>query len=452
MEKNKIMEVDVVDVSYQGFGVAKVDGFPIFIDGALTGERVEIKIDKVLKKFAFASVTKFITQSDDRVALKFEDSKASGTMPLQHMSYEAQLKFKKQQVINSLSKIIDISDVKIYDTLGMDNPWQYRNKAQVPVRNLNGKLETGYFKQSSHELVPMEDFHIQDPKIDEAIVIVRDILRELEIPAYDPVKHRGIIRNISVRRGHYTGEVMVVLVCNVKEFDKLDILSERIFESVPGIVSLVQNINTKQTNLILGRKSRVLKGVDYYSDMLNGQKFYISSHSFYQVNSLQTEVLYKTAIELANIQKTDVVVDAYCGIGTIALSLANSAKHVYGMDIIGDAITMAKKNALENKIKNVTFESGDAQDVLGFWHNEGLEIDVLLVDPPRKGLDEAFINNAIEAKPERIVYVSCNPATLARDVSRLEEGGYKLISAQPVDMFPQTVHVECIALLQREIS
>ena len=449
MEKNMVLEVDIIDVSYQGFGVAKIDGFPVFIENALTGERVEIQIIKVLKKFAFGKVLKFITTSEDRVDVLDAVGTRVGTMPLQHMSYPFQLKFKTQQVIDTLSKNIDLSDVKVFDALGMENPWEYRNKAQVPVRNINGVLETGFYKRGTHDLVAIENFHIQDPKIDEAIVIVRDILRELEIPAYDEVKHTGIIRNISVRRGHFTGEVMVILVCNVKEFEGLEVLADRIFESVPGIVSLVQNINTKRTNVILGRKSRVLRGEDYYSDELMGQKFYISSHSFYQVNPLQTEVLYQTAIDLAKIDKTDNVVDAYCGIGSISLSLAKAAKHVYGMDIIGDAITMARKNALENKIKNVTFEAGDAQDVLGFWLNQGLVVDVLVVDPPRKGLDDAFIAHTLKSQPERIVYVSCNPGTLARDIVELQNGGYKLVSVQPVDMFPQTIHVETVVLMSR---
>lgn len=449
MKKNDVLEVEIVDVSYQGFGVAKIDGYPIFIDNALTGEKVEIQIVKVLKKFAFGKVLKFITESKDRVDLIDSVGTRIGTMPLQHMAYPFQLEFKKQLVIDSLSKLLDMSDIKVLDTLGAQNPWGYRNKAQVPVREINGQLETGFFKRNSHDLIPVENFHIQDPKIDEAIVIIRDILREFEIPAYDEVKHTGIIRNISVRRGYYTGEVMVILVCNVKEFEALELLSDRIFESVPGIVSLVQNINTKKTNVILGRKSRVLRGEDYYTDHLMGQTFKISSHSFFQVNPLQTEALYKTAIDLANITKEDTVVDAYCGIGSIALSLAKSAKHVYGMDIIGDAISMARQNALDNGIKNATFEAGDAQDVIGFWLDQGLEIDVLVMDPPRKGLDAEFIAHALASNAKRLVYVSCNPATLARDLVELEAGGYTINSVQPVDMFPQTVHVETVVLMSR---
>lgn len=450
VEKNMTLDVTIMDLTYEGFGVAKVDGFPIFIENALPEEEISIQIVKVLKKFAFGKVLEFKKESVDRVPLTDAVGTRVGTMPLQHMAYPLQLSFKRQQVIDSLTKVMDIDGIEIFETQGMDNPWEYRNKAQVPVRMVNGVLETGFFKRGSHDFVPVENFHIQDPKIDEAIIIIRNILRDLEIPAYDEKKHKGIIRHVMVRRGYYTGEVMVILVTNVKDFENLDVLTERIMAEVPGIVSLVQNMNMKQTNVILGRKTRVLSGEDFYRDELMGKTFNISSHSFYQVNPRQTEHLYQTAIDLANVTDTDTVVDAYCGIGTISLSLAQSAKHVYGMDIIGDAITMARKNAEENSIKNATFEAGPAEDVLKFWLNEGLVIDVLVVDPPRKGLDPEFIEHALNSNPERIVYVSCNPATLARDLVLLQEGGYKVESVQPVDMFPQTTHVEAVTLLVKE--
>lgn len=450
VEKNMTLDVTIMDLTYEGFGVAKIDGFPVFIENALPEEEVTIQIVKVLKKFAFGRVVEFKKESPDRVALTDAVGTRVGTMPLQHMAYPLQLKFKRQQVLDSLSKVLNLDDVEVLETIGMENPWEYRNKAQVPVREVNGVLETGFYKRGSHDLVPIENFHIQDPKIDEAVVIIRNILRDMEISAYDEKNHTGIVRHIMVRRGYYTGEVMVILVTNVKDFEGVDALADRIMAEVPGIVSLVQNMNMKQTNVILGRKTRVLRGEDFYKDTLMGKTFSISSHSFYQVNPRQTEHLYQTAIDLAKVSKTDTVVDAYCGIGTISLSLAQSAEHVYGMDIIGDAITMARKNAEENNITNATFEAGPAEDVLKFWLGEGLVIDVLVVDPPRKGLDTEFINHAINANPERIVYVSCNPATLARDLVLLQEGGYKLVSVQPVDMFPQTTHVEAVSLLVKQ--
>ena len=449
IEKNEIYELEILDLTYQGFGVAKVDGFPIFIENTLPGELVEIRVTKVLKKFAFGMIVNIITASPDRVEIKDAVGTRVGTMPLQHISYPLQLKFKRQQVLDSLDKVLKVDESIVYETIGMENPWEYRNKAQVPVREINGVLETGFFKRGSHDLVPIENFYIQDPKIDAAVVVIRDIARELEIPAYNEKENTGVLRHIMVRRGHYTGEVMVVLITNAKDFEGLDLFVEKIAEQVEGVVSIVQNMNMKQTNVIMGRKTRVLFGDDFYHDRLLGMDFTISSHSFYQINPVQTEILYKKAIELAEVKETDNVVDAYCGIGTISLSLAKTAKHVYAMDIIGDAITMAKKNAVDNGIKNVTFEAGPANDVMSFWLGEGLEVDVLLVDPPRKGLEPQFIEDVLTTNAKRIVYVSCNPATLARDLALFVEGGYTIKHVQPVDMFPQTTHVECVVMLEK---
>lgn len=449
MKKNDSYTVLIEDVTYQGFGLAKIDGMSVFIENTLRGEEVEIKIVKVLKKFAFGIVTKMIKSSEDRVELVDKMGMRIGTMPLQHMAYPEQLRFKKGLVYDVFHKLVDLSDVQIHDTIGMEHPWEYRNKAQVPVGMIDGVLETGFFKKGTHEIVPVETFHIQDPKIDEAIVIIRDLLREFNVSAYDEDSHKGIVRNIGVRRSKELNQTMVILVCTSADFEQLDDLSEAIWSQVDGIVSLVLNVNKKQTNVIMGKKNITLKGNDYYEDILMGKRYRISAASFFQINPEQTERLYQSAIDLADIKGNDEVVDAYCGIGSITLSLAQVAKHVYGMDIVEDAITMAQDNAVLNKIDNVTFEAGDAADVIGYWKEEGLNIDVLVVDPPRKGLDRTFIDHAVSFEPKRIVYVSCNPATQARDVALLIESGYALKQIQPVDMFPQTLHVESIALLEK---
>ena len=276
IEKNEIYELEILDLTYQGFGVAKVDGFPIFIENTLPGELVEIRVTKVLKKFAFGMIVNIITASPDRVEIKDAVGTRVGTMPLQHISYPLQLKFKRQQVLDSLDKVLKVDESIVYETIGMENPWEYRNKAQVPVREINGVLETGFFKRGSHDLVPIENFYIQDPKIDEAVVVIRDIARELEIPAYNEKDNTGVLRHIMVRRGHYTGEVMVVLITNAKDFEGLDLFVEKIAEQVEGVVSIVQNMNMKQTNVILGRKTRVLFGDDFYHDRLLGMDFTIS--------------------------------------------------------------------------------------------------------------------------------------------------------------------------------
>ncbi|MEG0328194.1 MAG: 23S rRNA (uracil(1939)-C(5))-methyltransferase RlmD [Erysipelothrix sp.] len=449
MNKNEHYQVEIIDLTYEGFGVAKVDGFPVFIENTIPGEVVEITILKVTKRFAFGKVLSWIKESEHRVEVTDAVGTRTGTMPLQHLSYTEQLKFKKDLVIKTLSKEVSLEDVTIHDTLGMDNPWNYRNKAQIPVREINGQLETGFYKKASHDLIPIENYHIQDSKIDEAIIIVRDILRQNNVKAYDEEHHRGNIRHIIVRRSELRNEIMIILVTKESKQLSQNIVKE-ITKEIPECVSIVQNINDKRTNVIMGNKQILLFGEDRYHDILLGKTFSISSRSFFQVNTHQTEVLYSKAIELAGVTSEDVVVDAYCGIGSISLNLADHAKHVYAMEIVEDAIVMAKENASNNNITNVTFEAGKAEEIMPRWVKEGLSIDTLVVDPPRKGLDINFIEASVKSNPERIVYVSCNPATLARDLKLYQERGYELKEVCPVDMFPQTVHVETIALLNKE--
>ncbi|WP_240915954.1 23S rRNA (uracil(1939)-C(5))-methyltransferase RlmD [Erysipelothrix sp. HDW6C] len=444
IKKNKEYELEIIDLTYEGFGVAKIDGFPVFIENTLPQEIVNVVITKVLRKFAYGRALEIITPSPDRVEITDKVGTRIGTMPLQHMSYDLQLRFKQKMVRETLAKEIDMSGVEVHETLGMETPWGYRNKAQIPVRMIEGQLETGFFKRGTHSLIPIENYHIQDPKIDEAILKVRDILRSFDVHAYDENKHSGVIRHIIVRRGQFSEDMMIILVTNGNNLKPKEAITNAIQEAIPHLVSLVQNINAKKTNVIMGEENVVLYGNDFYTDDLMGKKFCISSQSFYQVNSKQTEVLYQKAIDLAELKPTDTVIDAYCGIGTISLNLAQHAKHVYGVEIVPDAIVMAKFNAIENNISNATFEVGKAEEVMVKWVEEGLNVDVLVVDPPRRGLDPQFIEASLKTTPKRIVYVSCNPATLTRDLAVYLENGYELMHVQPVDMFPQTVHVEVV--------
>lgn len=448
VEKNKSYEAEVLDLTYEGMGVVKIDNYPLFIEGALTGEKIHFKVIKTNKNFGYGRLEEVLTASPDRVVVEDKIYSNTGTMPLQHMTYEAQLQFKRDQVINNLQRTAQITDIPVYETLGMEEPHGYRNKAQVPVQMIDGVLETGTYRQRSHDLIPLEDFKIQDPEIDRAIVVVRNILRKYEIEAYDEVKLTGLIRHLVIRRGYYTGELMVVLVTNASDLPHQKEITEEIVESLPEIVSVVQNINEKNTNVILGRRSRVLYGEDKYRDELLGFTFEISHQSFYQVNPLQTEKLYETAVDYADLTGQEVVLDAYCGIGTITLALSRKAKEVYGIEIVEAAIKNARKNAEINQVENVDFYVGASEEILPKWAKEGRQIDVLVVDPPRKGLDEDFIDAAVVLAPEKIIYVSCNPATLARDVKRFTENSYRAIKAQPVDMFPQTLHVETVLLLE----
>lgn len=447
VKKNERYTLDIIDLSYEGMGVAKIDGYPLFIENALPGERVEVLVVKVGNKFGYGKVEKWLTESPDRQPLKDNRLLRTGIAPLAHLNYEQQLLFKQKQVENVMSKIAKMPEVNILPTIPMENPVGYRNKAQIPVRRIDGRLATGFYKKNSHELVEIEDYYIQDPAIDEAIKRVRDILQRFQVRGYNEAKNEGQIRHIIIRRGHYSHEMMVVLVTRKEKFFKGKEIASIIHEELPEVVSVVQNINEEKTNVILGDKEKVLYGRSYIEDQLLGKTYRISSKSFYQVNTEQTEKLYQTAIEFAALQKEDTVIDAYSGIGTIGLSLADKVKEVYGMELVPEAIEDAQFNALTNKIENAHYEVGKAETVMKKWQDKGIKPSVIVVDPPRKGLDARFIASAIDMEPAKLVYISCNPATFARDAKLFAESGYEVKKVQPVDLFPQTHHVELVALL-----
>lgn len=447
VKKNERYTLDIIDLSYEGMGVAKIDGYPLFIENALPGERVEVLVVKAGNKFGYGKVEKWLTESPDRQPLKDNRLLRTGIAPLAHLNYEQQLLFKQKQVENVMSKIAKMPEVDILPTIPMENPVGYRNKAQIPVRRIDGRLATGFYKKNSHELVEIEDYYIQDPAIDEAIKRVRDILQRFQVRGYNEAKNEGQIRHIIIRRGHYSHEMMVVLVTRKEKFFKGKEIASIIHEELPEVVSVVQNINEEKTNVILGDKEKVLYGRNYIEDQLLGKTYRISSKSFYQVNTEQTEKLYQTAIEFAALQKEDTVIDAYSGIGTIGLSLADKVKEVYGMELVPEAIEDAQFNALTNKIENAHYEVGKAETVMKKWQDKGIKPSVIVVDPPRKGLDARFIASAIDMAPAKLVYISCNPATFARDAKLFAESGYEVKKVQPVDLFPQTHHVELVALL-----
>ncbi|WP_373471993.1 23S rRNA (uracil(1939)-C(5))-methyltransferase RlmD [Carnobacterium alterfunditum] len=450
VQKNEKHTVKIEDLTHEGFGVARIKGYSLFIENALPGEQVEVKIHKTGKSFGYAKVMNRLNSSEDRVVIQDENYTRVGITPLQHMRYPAQLDFKKQQVINSLQRIAKLPDVPVYDTIGMANPSGYRNKAQIPVRKIDDKLTTGFFRKNSHEVIPMENFYIQDPKIDEAIIAVRDIMRVYGVKPYNENENIGNLRHIIVRRGYYTGEIMIVLVTRTAKLFPTSKIVPDILEAIPEVVSIVQNVNPKHTNVILGEDSIVLYGEDKFKDTLLGNTFEISHRSFYQVNPLQTEKLYQTVLDFAELTGEETVIDAYSGIGTITLTLAKNAKHVYGIEVIEPAVENAKANAELNNIDNVTFEAGAAEEVMVAWAEEGRTADLLVVDPPRKGLEKEFTDAVIAMKPTKMIYVSCNPATLSRDLALLTEGGYTVKKVQPVDLFPQTTHVESVTLLVRD--
>lgn len=451
VEKNKTYTVSIDDLSHEGLGVAHIDGYPLFIENALPDEEMTVKAVKVGKKFGYGKVIERFTANPERQDVKDLDLLRSGIAPLSHMTYDYQLRFKQQQVEKVLKTIAKLPDLSVAQTLGMENPFEYRNKAQIPVQKVDNQLMTGFYRKNSHNLLPIEDYLIQDPKIDQAILAVRDILRRFNVKAYNERENTGFIRHIIIRRGHYSHEMMVILVTRTERFFKGMEIAETIKKELPEVVSVIQNVNPEKTNVIMGREEKVLFGKSTINDTLLGKTYRISPQSFYQVNTQQTEVLYQTAIDFAELSSEDIVVDAYCGIGTIGLSLAEKVKHVYGVEVVPQAVEDAKANAKMNGIENANYEIGKAEKIMSRWAREGIEPSVIFVDPPRKGLDEKFIEASVAVNPEKIVYISCNPATLARDLRRYEDLGYHAVKVQPVDIFPQTYHVESVTLLVKAV-
>ncbi|HFU3715834.1 TPA: 23S rRNA (uracil(1939)-C(5))-methyltransferase RlmD [Streptococcus suis] len=449
LEKNQIVEVEIVDLTHEGQGVAKLDGFVFFVDNALPGERIKMKVLKLKKNIGFGKVEEWLSFSADRNQDLDLTYLRTGIADLGHLNYSAQLAFKKKQVEMALRKIAGISDIVVEDTQGMSTPLAYRNKAAVPVRRVNGQLETGFFRKNSHDLVPIEDFYIQNKEIDALIVATRDLLRKLDLKPYDEKEQTGLFRNIVVRRGHYTGQMMLVLVTTRPKIFRVETLIERLTEAFPNLISIIQNINDQNTNAIFGQEFRLLHGSEKIVDRMLGNEFEISAPSFYQVNTEMAELLYQTGIEFAGLSADDVVIDAYSGIGTIGLSFAKQVKHVYGVEVVEKAVADSKKNATRNGINNVTYVCDSAENAMQKWVADGIKPTVIFVDPPRKGLTESFIKASVSVAPEKIVYISCNVATMARDVKLYEELGYKLIKVRPVDLFPNTHHVETVALLSK---
>ncbi len=450
LNKNDVIDVEILDLSHQGQGVAKVDGLVFFVDNALPGEKIRMRVLKVKKKIGYGKVEDYLEVSPDRVTDLDASYLRTGIADLGHFNYEKQLEFKRKQVVNNLSKIAGLTNIEVLPTIGMDHPYAYRNKAQVPVRRVNGQLETGFFRKNSHDLIPIEDFYIQDKKIDKLILFVRDLLRRFDLKPYDEKEQTGLIRNLVVRRGHYTGETMLVLVTTRPKIFRIEQLIQQITQAFPEVVSIIQNINDKNTNVVFGSEFRTLYGKDTISDNLLGRTYKISAQSFYQVNTLMAEKLYQTAIDFAELTKEDVVLDAYSGIGTIGLSLAQEVKQVYGVEVVEKAVEDAMENARANGVSNADYVCAPAEKAMAAWSKAGIKPSAILVDPPRKGLTESFIKASVQTAPEKIVYISCNPATMARDIKLYQELGYELEKVQPVDLFPQTHHVETVVLMSRK--
>ena len=466
VEKNEELIVTIDACGSEGEGIGRIDGYALFVKDAVVGDTVRVKIMKAKKNYAFARLMEVITPSPDRIEPPCPLARKCGGCQIQHINYEKQLEYKHNKVKSCLERIggftvvdegveteVDSVDnvIVMEPALGMDDPFYYRNKAQFPVgRNKEGKVVTGFYAARSHNIIETETCYIQAKENDEILRIVREFITEYDIPTYNEETHSGLVRHVLTRVGYKTKEIMVCLIINGKKLPHHEELVRRLRE-VPNMTSITLNINTKKTNVILGEKCVTLWGQSYITDYIKDVKFQISPLSFYQVNPEQTERLYSQALEYAALTGDEVVWDLYCGIGTISLFLAKSAKEVYGVEIVPQAIEDAKKNAEINGIHNATFYVGAAEDVVeDLYKDDAKRADVVMVDPPRKGCAESLLDTIVAMQPKRVVYVSCDPATLARDLKILDQKGYQVKKARAVDMFPNSVHVETVCYLERK--
>ena len=448
IQKNQEYTVEIIDNGYEGEGIAKIDNFTIFIPGAIKGEKVKILIVKVLSSHAFGKILEIINKSEARQDADCLTYKRCGGCNLRHIKYEETLKMKQNAVQSLVNKTLK-NKIQVQETVGMENPFHYRNKAQYPLGiNKDGEPVIGVFANRTHEVIPMEKCLIQNPESEEIAKFVLQFIKRNKISIYDEKTGKGLFRHIVIKVGIKTGQIMSILVVNGKSIPKESQLKDELVSRFPRIKTIVKNINMKNTNVILGQENINIYGNGYIKDKLGEYTFKISPLSFYQVNPAQAEKLYNLGVEMAQISKEDIVFDLYCGIGTISLFMAKYAKKVYGIEIVKEAVDSANENAKLNGITNTEFYAGDVEIVLDeLINNKGVKADIVMFDPPRKGLDKNSINNILKIKPKKIVYISCNPATLIRDLADFEDT-YEVKTIIPVDMFPFTSHVECVAVLQ----
>lgn len=450
MKKDDLIEVTIEDLSEEGTGIGKFEGMTFFIKDAVIGDRVRAKIMKLKKTYGFARLMEVLTPSPDRVEPLCPVARQCGGCQIQAMNYEAQLAFKTRKVENNLKRIGKFEEIPMESIIGMEDPFHYRNKAQFPFgKNRDGKIITGFYAGRTHSIIENTSCHLGKEVNEEILEKILAWMNAFHVEPYNEATGKGLMRHSLIRCGFRTGEIMVCLVINGRKIPGEEALVDSL-KIIPGMTSISLNVNKEKTNVILGREVINLWGRPYIEDYIGEVKYQISPLSFFQVNPVQTERLYGKALEYAGLTGEETVWDLYCGIGTISLFLARKARKVYGVEIIPDAIEDARRNASLNGFTNTEFYVGKAEEVLPEkYEKEGVRADVIVVDPPRKGCDENLLSTMVKMQPERIVYVSCDSATLARDLRYLCDNGYELKRVCPADMFPQTVHVETCVLLSK---
>ena len=462
MQKNDVVKVTIEDIGVNGEGIGKIDGYTLFIKDAVIGDVVEAKIMKAKKNYGYARMIQIIEPSKDRVEPKCKFARQCGGCQIQQISYEKQLEFKNRKVLGNLERIGGFSPElleKIADPIvGMEIPFHYRNKAQFPFgKDKNGVTVTGFYAGRTHDIIANTDCALGVEQNQEILETILSFMEQYQMEPYDEKTGKGLLRHVLIRYGFTTKEIMVCLVINAKKIPHCEKLVE-LLQKIEGMTSITISVNQKNTNVIMGDSYEVLWGQAFITDYIGEIKYQISPLSFFQVNPVQTEKLYGLALEYADLKGDETVWDLYCGIGTISLFLAQKAKQVYGVEIIPQAIEDARKNAQINGIENAKFYVGKAEEVLpGYYADyakahpgEQAHADVIVVDPPRKGCEESLLETMVQMQPERIVYVSCDSATLARDLKYLCGNGYELVKVRAVDQFSQTVHVETVVLLSHK--
>ena len=448
VRKGQTYELHIDRLGTSGEGVGRHENFTIFVPHALPGETISAVIEDVKSSYARGRIKQILHESVDRAAPLCALYEECGGCQLQHLSYEAQLRAKRAQVVDALTHIGKLPQIPVRETLRAEEPWNYRNKMQFPIGRNSGKIVIGCFAQGSHTIINTENCHIQRAENNDLANAAREIAEQLHIPVYNEDTHKGVLRHIVGRVGR-SNDLMAVIVTATKQLPRAKDYVRMMRERLPNLVSVHQNIQTYRNNVIMGRDTQLLWGRPTIIDSLGQLNFHISPRSFFQVNTRQAERLYEQTLSYADLHGTETVIDAYCGTGTITLFLAQKARKVYGIEIVQPAILDARKNARDNHVKNAEFIVGDATTVMPALYKQGIRPDVVVVDPPRAGCTETVLRTFANMKPQRIVYVSCNPATLARDLAILKDLGYAAQEVQPVDLFPQTSHVETITLLLR---